>query len=735
LKPTNESLPSFIQGGKSMTEKKIILADEPLKSPDQDKLGFAPFAKRIATVIQSVQLRESIVFAVYGKWGSGKTTFINFLTSYLNHDSSITIVKFDPWWFSEKEDLIRQFLSNLQFTLNKSTKFKDIAKMLKPYIETLGEIPKFGWIFKIASRFKKNLQKSVIETKEEIINRLKEKDGKIVVIIDDIDRLTAKEIRELFTIVKAIADFPNTVYILAFDKDIVIRALEKVQEGKGEDYLEKIIQIPIELPLADKTSIRKMLFEELDAVLSGTSNELFDSTYWRNVYWDGIDPFINTVRNVKRLINTIRVTYPSVKNEVNAVDFIAIETLRVFCPEVYSIVKDYPDMFCGYSGEIYDVSRRHIEFLKQFHQNWLSRLNFPDDLKENIKNLLKRLFPKFESVFENIYYGPDWEREWRKKYRICCKEIFPRFFIFSVPSDDLSKHEMDFILSSLHNKEALIEHLKRLATQIRSDGSTRLSIFLERMEDYASEISQDYIPVVIEVFFTIGDKLIIPEDENKSFLIPWGNDIRMERIIWRLLRRYDNNSKRFEVLKNAFKNGQALFMMVNVLILFWQQHRKYRDAKESDAILLDENHLKTLQEIVLDKIRKAVEEGSLLNTPSLPVILHQWREWANEDEVKEWVKEIVFSDEKLPIFLTKFLQKTVSWTETSRATNIYWQIDLNWLKDFINLDFLEKRCNEILSNDSIIGTLEDKQKLAIRLFLNEKTKSLDSSTEEQGKDG
>ena len=144
-----------------MTEEKIILTDEPLKSPDQDKLGFAPFAKRIATIIKNMQVKESVVFAVYGKWGSGKTTFLDFLTYYLKGDESIIIVKFNPWWFSEKEDLIRQFLYNLKLAWDRSTKLKDIAKKLEPYIEAFGEIPKFGWVFKFFSKFTRDSQKNI----------------------------------------------------------------------------------------------------------------------------------------------------------------------------------------------------------------------------------------------------------------------------------------------------------------------------------------------------------------------------------------------------------------------------------------------------------------------------------------------------------------------------------------------------------------------------------------------
>ncbi|RLG22911.1 NTPase, partial [Methanosarcinales archaeon] len=325
---------------------------------------------------------------------------------------------------------------------------------------------------------------------------------------------------------------------------------------------------------------------------------------------------------------------------------------------------------------------------------------------------------KLEGVFGNTHYGPDWEQEWRKKCRICSKVIFPRFFSFSVPSDDLSRAEMETILNSLPDKERFCKCLKYLIKQKHSDGSTKLSVFLERMEDYTSKIPQDHIPIIIETFFDMGDELIIPEDD---FFISWGNDIRMGRMIWQLLRRYNDKNKRFEILKNAFEKGQAISMMVNELISFWKQRGKYGGTKESDEdILLDEDHLETLQGIVLDKIKEAVKEGRLLNAPFLPSVLHYWEEWGNKGEVRDWINRVVSSDEKLPIFLSKFLQKTSSETITDRVAQIHWRLNPNWLKDFIDVDILEKRCNEVLSNDSIVATLNDKQKLAIAQFLEEK---------------
>ncbi|WP_081723087.1 KAP family NTPase [Thermoanaerobacter thermocopriae] len=695
-------------------EENTVFTDKPLQFPEHDRLGFAPAAERIAEIIKTMQVEESVVFAVCGRWGSGKTTFLNFISHYLKDDSSISIVRFDPWWFSGKENLMWQFFKNLSLSLKKSAKFEKIANKLEIYAEILEELPKVGPLAKAVRRATRLSQKSVEETKEQIARRLEKIKGKIVIMIDDIDRLTAEEIRELFAVVKAVADFPNTVYILAFDKEVVEKALEKVQEGDGSKYLEKIVQAHIELPWVSRTSIKKILLEELDKVLQGTPEELFDRTYWGNVYLDGIDPFITTIRDVKRLINALKLTYPSVKGEVNAVDFIAVEALRIFCPKVYHIIRSNPDMFCG---STYSSVQNSADSLKQFHENWLTSLEIPENFKKNVQKLLIRLFPKLEKVFSSVSYGPDWEKEWRRKCRICSKEIFPRFFSFSVPSDDISEYEMKNILVRLHDKDFFSNYLKSLSEQIRSDGSTKVSVFLDKMEDYISEIPEDNIPAVIETFFNIGDELIIPEDKGRYFLFSWwGNDIRMSRIIDRLLERYPEKNKRFEVLKNAFEKGYAVSMMVSKLGEWEREYGKQQDLEEPDRnILLDKNQLVTLKGIALDKVKEAAREGKLLNTPFLPAALYFWKELRRESEVKDWVKEIISSDEKLITFLSKFSHEVRIIKGGDRVERTYWKLSINLLKDFVDLDLLEERCVKILSNSTI--KLKDEEKLLLEQFI------------------
>ncbi len=112
--------------------------------------------------------------------------------------------------------------------------------------------------------------------------------------------------------VKALADFPNVIYLLSFDKLVVAEALAKSLGVNGSAYLEKIVQASFALPAVDSPRLQRKLFAELDVLINSLPTATFDSTYWGNVYFDGLKHFIRKPRDIVRLINALAVTYPPV---------------------------------------------------------------------------------------------------------------------------------------------------------------------------------------------------------------------------------------------------------------------------------------------------------------------------------------------------------------------------------------------------------------------------------------
>jgi predicted KAP-like P-loop ATPase len=376
----------------------LLSSDSPLINPDHDELEYSAFAQSIAKAITSMVPSNGLVMSLNGSWGFGKTTALNFIVHYLQQYDTAQkpiIVKFNPWWFSNREDLTRLLISQINTALGKKD-YKEIKRKIADFAELISKIPVVPGVEAggfLADRLRKKSEISYL--KDSIGKLLIAKNKKILVIIDDIDRLEAEEIRELFRTIKAVADFPNTIYLLAFDNKVVLNALEKDFTASGSDYLEKIVQVPFSLPIPDKISLQRLLFSKLDHILIGTPSELFDKAYWTNVYFDGIDDLISSPRDVTRLFNALRTTYPALVGEVNPVDLIAIEAIRVFLPQFYEIIREHSELLAG-SSPIGQNSQM-IADRKATFERWLDLVAEKD--RNALKKLMSRLFPRFSQTF------------------------------------------------------------------------------------------------------------------------------------------------------------------------------------------------------------------------------------------------------------------------------------------------------------------------------------------------
>jgi len=702
----------------SSEDLSILSMDRPLTDPKADRLGLAPFARHLAQNISKMTPVEGLVIGIYGSWGSGKTTLLNFIIHYLKQiptPEQPIIVQFNPWWFSGHEDLTRRFFEQLEAVLRKKSMAKDLTKRIADFAEVVSEasIPYIsigGKVVVSLSRMKQ--KKDVSELKENIIDILQKQQRKILIVIDDIDRLTKEEIRQLFRVIKAVADFPNIIYLLALDKKVAINALAEIQGTSGETYLEKIVQVPFELPLPDKTSLRKLLFEKLEVILADTPDDLFDQAYWSNVYFDGIDYFINTPRDIVRLTNTLSVTYPAVKGEVNPVDFIAVETLRVFCPEAYDIMRKNEKYFAG-SIDRTGILSPKVDDLRVFHNSWIDQVQ--EKSKEAVKRLLMRIFPKLEVVWDNTHYGPDWEPTWRRELRVCSPDVFPVYFRLAVPEGGISNAELKSILALTNDVNAFSAKLLELVNQKRPDGTTRVRVFFERFEDFTEkDIPTENIPSIVRALLDVGDSLLRPEDSGGLF--EFGNDIRIQRIILQLLRRLEE-PERFEVLKEAILNGQALSTIIGLITIIGREHGKY-GAKQlipEEERLISPESLEELEKIALERVRDAAQQESLLQSPDLQNILYYWRERAGEEEIKQWIQKIVETDKELIKILEESLRRTIRQSVSDAVESIQYKLDLKWLERFIELPQIIDHIMTLSQSSDVSEDL----RVAIREFIQE----------------
>jgi predicted KAP-like P-loop ATPase len=697
----------------------ILSSDKPVTDPKDDRLGYAPFAKQLAENICKMVRPEGLVIALYGPWGSGKSTLLEFIEHYLElkpDEEKLLVVRFNPWWFSGHEDLTKRFFDQLQSTLTNKWKKagQALQKKLADFSVLISEtsLP-YTSIGKPIAKAIGPKQKDVPSLKKQIADELKNQSKRILIVIDDIDRLTAEEIRQLFRVIKAVADFPNVVYLLAFDKDVAVRALQEAQGIPGEEYLEKIIQVPLELPSPDKVALRLLFLERLNVILADTPDELFNQTYWSNIYFESIQHFIVTPRDIVRITNALVFTYPAVAGEVNPVDFIAIETIRVFYPFLYEAIRNNAEMFSGgISMSLYYNSRHNPANQKPFYDALLAQVDEED--RGVIRKLLIRIFPKLSSVWENTTYGRDFEPRWRKELRICSPEKFDIYFRLVIPSGSISNAELKSILALVSSSQTFGMKLQELANQKLADGTTMVRRFLELLEDYTrDEISTENICPIIHAFFDVGDKLTIDADKGRGFL-DFGNDARLARLTYQLIMRVDEQ-KRFECLHAAILAGESVSMIVREVQHFRYHHDKNEEKEETPEAEREVSieHLEELEKLAIHKVRYAAQRGTLLMSPGLHTTLQFWKEHGGEDEVKRWMKTVINDDNSLLVLLEEFMQKSFSQSSTDVVVKTHYRFDPIWLEPFTNIDAIYDRIQGLIKK----GGLTTNQLTALKQFI------------------
>ena len=119
------------------------------------------------------------------------------------------------------------------------------------------------------------LEQDIHIQKQKIEKILEQARVHLVVFIDDIDRLSKEEIRDTFRLIKAIADFNFITYVVAFDQNIVVDALNKDFCKNGFDYVKKIVQLPLNLPKIDYGDIENLLYEKLNTLTKKYFQKLF----------------------------------------------------------------------------------------------------------------------------------------------------------------------------------------------------------------------------------------------------------------------------------------------------------------------------------------------------------------------------------------------------------------------------------------------------------------------------
>jgi len=449
----------------------MFLNDEPISNIKDDILNRNEFVSRLGKTIINWEANESLVIGIYGPWGSGKSSVLNLLQAYIesmeNKDASI-VIKFDPWYFNSTEQLLVSFFSTINSAIKKLTNIKnpELDKYFSKYsnILTFSISPEISiGPVKFSVPIKKiNQDDSPNKIKKSIVNAIEKINGQIIIMIDNMDRLEPNELMLMFKLVRLCNDFPNFIYILAFDQKQVIKILE-TQKNIESQYLKKIIQVDINLPSVDQNQVDSFVYSGINNIINQyklnfeqSSVERFVSVYQKNVPF-----FIPDLRTAKRYLNAITFSIPLIKNEVNYCDFLLLEFIRVFEFNIYNELPKYETELTSFDSDSVNSS----DYVRKEKFNIYSNLRkiINDKVEKErvtlIENILGNLFPMFGAYISNptnpMYITNENKRSYERDLRITTTTHFSKFFRLRLSSNEIPKTLIDNFIQLLDNDQQI----------------------------------------------------------------------------------------------------------------------------------------------------------------------------------------------------------------------------------------------------------------------------------------
>ena len=432
-----------------------IETDLPIDDLKDDKLSRKSFVYYIVDKIMQCDVNNRpFCIGITGSWGNGKSSVLNMLPKALpgkDSKSKLICLKFDPWNFNSEDDILHQYFDTLYSQLLNQQDHSEALDKIAHLIKDYGGLIKIGVPFlnitfaDLAKSIGTNLaysansEKDLANMKQEIAGQIQECTdfSKIIVLIDNIDRLTSTEIQLIFHMVSSLADFPKTIFVLTYDEDIVLHALSDMQGKDSRRYLEKIIQLPIKLPYMSETVKRSMLLECIRSLRRNNNYDTDDSGYM-HLLLPYCLKLIENIRDIKRLYNTLDARVYMIGKEANMTDLTIISLLEEKEHELYDWIRAHKSALTGDNNATSEFSSEEISALSQAKGNILSSYQ--------ISRILCLMFPEYASATGSSGYTVD-IYTMRRTCRMCLPEFFDRYYSMSLETSKISPDEIKSIVT------------------------------------------------------------------------------------------------------------------------------------------------------------------------------------------------------------------------------------------------------------------------------------------------
>lgn len=427
--------------------------DKPIEYISEDRFGREPIVGLIVDSINALVSTDHscMVYGIYGKWGEGKTSLMNFVKERLlgqGKDDGINIVEFNPWLVNNDEALLREFFNTIMSDPEQRIKeaFKKYGSLAIYASKTIvnAVIPSLGSriaeFLGVAKDTILSQETTLCDLKKKASEAIKDSGRHLVIIIDDVDRLDKEELHSVLRLIRQVADFDNCIYIVAMDVDMVAKSISdyhgngSVQDGRK--FLDKIVQVPITLPQVPAVDMFRFISQELSTSFDDLLVEQVEEIT------EVIIPFIGTYRDLKRYCNQMKFVYPHLKGEVNAKDLFLLEAIKMVNAEAYQKIHECRSQLMHESwSEDYplDAEKSHAETEKRYRE---AKVYITSTIEGPLMSAIDRAI---DVLFDRAYnYQDDIDAK-----RLLTDVYFSKYYTQLVPSDIIPDKQLEDLRSKI----------------------------------------------------------------------------------------------------------------------------------------------------------------------------------------------------------------------------------------------------------------------------------------------
>lgn len=668
--------------------------DQPIQggTNDPDLLNRLDFANNLANLLLLNHDDDCLTVSLEGEWGYGKTSVINLVIGALNEkEVAPIIIEYNPWLAGKPESLIQDFL--LQFS--SQLHIKDSSEVALRAAEELvaysslfgvakllpGVEPWASIVEKVFSRFGSSTKKiaelkklDLLGKKKEVVAAIKKIKIPIVVVIDDIDRLTPSETFQVLRLVKAVADFSGTSFLLAFDPNYLVSVLDKNDIINASEYINKVIQLRVPLPVISDRGMNMLANLELENLSDKNLTDQFESDQDRLswIYHNYFKHLIKNPRELKRFFNHLRFVLEQVEGEVCFSDLFSLSIIATKANSVYEHIKKTPEAYIGkrFSNDGLMMDKP-VEVVKYFEDERNKILKtFSERDRKLLSGLLGDIFPVLDSGGYSSYGVSDTDAAGR----VSAPQRLYVAFHYKTPTGYLSDQEiLEFIAGKVNRSEFLMHVLTE-------DADER---FFEMMKNYSAECKENSFDVLASIYdaFLSSEKLISSLENNYGFMTrdPY------RQMNWLTNKVISESANKYLLIKQLVGREESAPLAGDIL----HKVREQVSGDKHDEPWASEDQLFELEKDFQLIAISALNKRTFINNHLESHIFYELTR-ASTEKTSEYMTQVLCSDDG-----AIRVAEIIGNTGTDSTNGPYVQIDEKVFSDVINLKDLKEKVSNL----------------------------------------